>query len=89
RPDDEIRRNNVFPLQQWIKSLETPESIAQHVNVFEQDLCQLIEKLKEFTFLDIYGEIHYEKVEAYRLMIQNCFPHSQNDVEVSRFRLWL
>ncbi|CAF4236636.1 unnamed protein product [Rotaria sp. Silwood2] len=89
RPDDEIRRNNVFPLQQWIKSLETPESIAQHVNVFEQDLCQLIEKLKEFTFLDIYGEIHYEKVEAYRLMIQNCFPHSRNDVEVSRFRLWL
>ncbi|CAM4942039.1 unnamed protein product [Rotaria socialis] len=88
RPDNGIRCTNVSPLIQWIKSLETSESIAQHVNVFQQDLCQLVERLKEFTFLDIYGTINYEKVQAYRLMIQTCFPHSRNDVKVSRFRLW-
>ncbi|CAF2063983.1 unnamed protein product [Rotaria magnacalcarata] len=88
RPDNGIRCTNVSPLIQWIKSLETSESIAQHVNVFQQDLCQLVERLKEFTFLDIYGTINYEKVQAYRLMIQICFPHSRNDVKVSRFRLW-
>jgi hypothetical protein len=59
------------------------------VVVFEQDLCQLIDKLKDFTFLDIYGEIHYKKVEPYRLMVQARFPHSRVDVELSRFRLWL
>ena len=57
--------------------------------IFEQDLCQLIEKLKELTFLDIYGEINYEKVEPYRLMVQTRFPNSRIDVEISRFRLWL
>ncbi|CAM4775044.1 unnamed protein product [Rotaria magnacalcarata] len=88
RSDNGIRCTNVSPLIQWIKSLETSESIAQHVNVFQQDLCQLVERLKEFTFLDIYGTINYEKVQAYRLMIQICFPHSRNDVKVSRFRLW-
>ncbi|CAF1369589.1 unnamed protein product, partial [Rotaria sordida] len=61
----------------------------RHVVVFEQDLCQLIKELKEFTFLDIYGEIHYEKVKAYRSMVQTRFPHSRVDVEISRFRLWL
>ncbi|CAF4608452.1 unnamed protein product, partial [Rotaria sp. Silwood2] len=61
----------------------------QHVVVFGQDLCQLIDKLKDFTLLDIYGEIHYNKVEPYRLMVQARFPHSRVDVEISRFRLWL
>ncbi|CAF1390118.1 unnamed protein product, partial [Rotaria sordida] len=63
--------------------------VPRHVIVFEQDLCQLIKELKEFTFLDIYGEIHYEKVKAYRSMVQTRFPHSRVDVEISRFRLWL
>jgi hypothetical protein len=63
--------------------------LAQHVAIFEQDLCQLVEELKEFTFLDIYGEIHSEKVEPYRLMAQARFPNSRIDVETSRFRLWL
>ncbi|CAF2865526.1 unnamed protein product, partial [Rotaria sp. Silwood2] len=76
-------------LLQWLKSLQTSESIAQHVIVFEQDLWQLTDKLKDFTFLDIYGEIHYTKVEPYRLMAQARFPHSRVDVDVSRFRLWL
>ncbi|CAF1025854.1 unnamed protein product [Rotaria sordida] len=89
RPDKGIRSTNVYPLLRWLKSLQTPESIAQHVNVFQQDLSQLVEKLKEFTFIDIYGEIHYEKVEPYRLMAQTRFPNGRINVEVSRFRLWL
>jgi hypothetical protein len=63
--------------------------LATHAVVFEQDLCQLVKKLKEFTFLTIYGQIHYEKVEAYRLMVQARFPNSRINVEISKFRLWL
>ncbi len=59
------------------------------MTIFEQNLYQLIEKLKEFTFLDIYGEIDYEKVEPYRLMVQARFPNSRIHIEMSRFRLWL
>jgi hypothetical protein len=49
----------------------------------------LIYKLKEFVFLDIHGEIHEEKVESYRSMVQTHFPNNRNHVEISRFRLWL
>ncbi|CAF3887456.1 unnamed protein product [Rotaria sordida] len=66
-----------------------PWTSIQHVVVFEQDLYQLVKKLKEFIFLDIYGEIHYEKVEPYRLMVQASFPNSRIDIGISRFRLWL
>ncbi|CAF3755553.1 unnamed protein product [Rotaria sp. Silwood1] len=88
RPDYKRHYDDVLR-RRWLKSLEKPESIAQHVVVFEEDLCQLIDKSKDFTFLDIYGEIHYKKVEPYRLMVQARFPHSRVDVEISRFRLWL
>ncbi|CAF4776343.1 unnamed protein product [Rotaria sp. Silwood1] len=64
-----------------------PWTTPQHVTIFEQDLSQLVKNLKEFTFLDIFGEIHHEKVEPYRLMTQSLFPHSRVDVEISRFRL--
>ncbi|CAF4554922.1 unnamed protein product, partial [Rotaria sp. Silwood2] len=83
------RRARIVLIRQWLKSLTTPESIAQHVAVFQQDLCQLVEKLKEFTFLDIYGEILYEKVESYRSIVQARFPYSRTDVEIAKFRLWL
>jgi hypothetical protein len=63
--------------------------VSQHVAIFEQDLCQLVENLKEFTFLDINGEIHYEKVESYRSMVQARFPHCRSDVGILRFRLRL
>ncbi|CAF2334673.1 unnamed protein product [Rotaria sp. Silwood2] len=89
RPDKGIRRTNQVPILRWIKSLKTPKSIARHAVVFEQDLCQLITKLKEFTFLDIYGDIDYEKVQVYRAMVQARFSHSRVDVEISRFCLWL
>ncbi|CAF4363021.1 unnamed protein product [Rotaria sp. Silwood2] len=88
RPDYKERRYYEASVLQWRKSLKTPESIDQHVAVFEQDLCQLIGKLKDFIFLDIYGKIHYEKVEPYRSMVQARFPDSRIDVEISRFRLW-
>ena len=56
--------------------------------VFEQDLCQLFEQLKELTFLDISGRIDYVKVEPYHLMARTRFPNSRLDVQLSRFRLW-
>ncbi|CAF0745482.1 unnamed protein product [Rotaria sordida] len=74
-------------LRLW-RSDDFPWTTNQHVAVFEQDLCQLTGKLKDFIFLDIYGEIHYEKVEPYRSMVQARFPDSRIDVEISRFRLW-
>ncbi|CAF4323052.1 unnamed protein product, partial [Rotaria sp. Silwood2] len=66
-----------------------PWTSTKHTAIFEQDLCQLVEALKEFTFLDIYGDIHCEKVEPYRLMAQTRFPNSRINVEVSRCRIWL
>ena len=56
--------------------------------VFEKDLCQLFEQLKELTFLDISGRIDYVKMEHYHLMARTRFPDSRPDVELSRFRLW-
>ncbi|CAF4348904.1 unnamed protein product, partial [Rotaria magnacalcarata] len=64
-------------VSRWIESLQTSESIAEHTNVFEQDLSQLIERLKEFVFLDIHGKIDPEKLESYRTMAETCFPQSQ------------
>ncbi len=59
------------------------------MNIFEQDLCQLAEQLKEFIFLDIHGKIQEEKVEPYRSMVRRRFPNSRSNVETLRFRLWL
>ncbi|UJR17912.1 hypothetical protein I4U23_004811 [Adineta vaga] len=78
RPNYKKYRDGFLYIQ-WLNSLKTCESIAQQVIVFEQDLCQLVDKLKDLTFLDIYGEIHYEKVEPYRLTVQARFPHIAND----------
>jgi hypothetical protein len=63
--------------------------LGQHVNIFKEDLYQLVEQMKEFVFLDLHGEIHEKKVEPYRSMVQTCFPNSRNHVEISRVRLWL
>ncbi len=59
------------------------------MSIFEQDLCQLLEGLKELTFLDIYGAISCRKAEAYLLMAQTHFPRGHIRVELTRFRLWL
>ncbi|CAF4429360.1 unnamed protein product, partial [Rotaria sp. Silwood2] len=88
RPDYGEKYKYTSSYQRWLKSLQTLKSIAQHVTVFEQDLCQLKENLKEFTFLNVYGKTDPKKVEPYRLMVQTCFPHSRIDVEISQFRLW-
>ncbi|CAF3559599.1 unnamed protein product, partial [Rotaria sp. Silwood2] len=87
----DISSGYIHPIDvsRWIDSLQTSESIAQHVNVFEQDLCQLIGQLKQFVFLDIRGETDPGKVKPYRSMVQRCFPHSKIDVELKRFRLWI
>ncbi|CAF4160214.1 unnamed protein product, partial [Rotaria sp. Silwood2] len=90
RPDYEEKKGNYgLVLARWLKSQKTSESIHRHVAVFEQDLCELVKNLKEFTFLDIYGEIYYKKVEPYRLMTKRRFRNSRIDVDISRFRLWL
>ncbi|CAF1333455.1 unnamed protein product [Rotaria sordida] len=75
--------------QRWSKSLKTVESINKHVTLFENDLSQLVEQLKQFVYLNIYGYINDEKVEPYRLMIQKRFPNSYFSIEKSRFRLWI
>ncbi|CAF1537470.1 unnamed protein product [Rotaria magnacalcarata] len=75
-------------LTRWKRSLSTLQSINDHVSIFEENLSQLVEQLKEFVFLDIRGAIPTEKVEPYRLMAQTHFPNSRIDVHRSRFRLW-
>lgn len=59
------------------------------MNVFEQDLNQLVERLKHFVFLDIHGKIDPGKLNPYRSMVQKCFPHSKIEIELTRFRFWL
>ncbi|CAF4072031.1 unnamed protein product, partial [Rotaria sp. Silwood1] len=89
RPDIRQGYFHNIDVSQWIESLKTSESIAQFVNVFQNDLCQLTEKLQQFVFLDIHGRIDVEKMNLYRSMVKKCFPHSKVDVKVSRFRLWI
>jgi hypothetical protein len=57
------------------------------VSIFEKDLCQLVEGLKDLTVLNIYGGVSYP--QAYLLMAQTHFPHANICVEVTRFCLWL
>ncbi|CAF3732143.1 unnamed protein product [Rotaria sp. Silwood1] len=73
----------------WIKSLRTTQSITEHVAVFQQDLSELVEQLKELVLLDIYGEINREKIEPYRSMVQMHFPNSRVHIEITRFRFWV
>ncbi|CAF3795393.1 unnamed protein product [Rotaria sp. Silwood1] len=89
RPDIRQGYFHNIDVSQWIESLKTSESIAQFVNVFQNDLCQLTEKLQQFVFLDIHGRIDVEKMNLYRSMVKKCFSHSKVDVKVSRFRLWI
>lgn len=63
--------------------------LDEHANILGKDLCQLIEQMKAFVFLDIHGKIDQEKVECYRSIIQRHFPNSRINVEKLRFRLWL
>ncbi|CAF3660703.1 unnamed protein product [Rotaria sp. Silwood1] len=66
-----------------------PWTSNEHATIFEQDLSQLVEQLKQFVFLDIYGNISSKKVKPYRLMVQTRFSNSRFDVHISRFRLWM
>ncbi|CAF3999348.1 unnamed protein product, partial [Rotaria sp. Silwood1] len=72
----------------WMESLKTSESIVEHVAIFEYHLSQLIQQLKQFIFIDIYGKIDRQKIKPYRSMIQTHFPNSQGDIQISRIRLW-
>ncbi|CAF3889779.1 unnamed protein product [Rotaria sp. Silwood1] len=89
RPDLPEEYIQMILVERWMKSLHTSESIAQHVTIFEQDLCQLVEQLKQFVFLDIYRLTSCEKVEAYHSMVKTRFPNSRSHVDISRFSLWL
>ncbi|CAF4304359.1 unnamed protein product [Rotaria sp. Silwood2] len=89
RPSHKYGRHYGPFITRWKRSLSTLESINDHATVFEQDLSQLVEQLKEFIFLDIRGIIPCEKVEPYRLMAQTRFPNSRIDVQLTRFRLWI
>ncbi|CAF2652958.1 unnamed protein product, partial [Rotaria sp. Silwood2] len=88
RPDIPSRRYGIlFP--RWQKTLQASKSILQHVRVFKEDLCELVEQLKGLVYLNIYGKTSYKKVELYRLMVKNRFPNSHSDIQTSRFRLWI
>ncbi|CAF0879798.1 unnamed protein product [Adineta steineri] len=82
RPSIKPERYGTY-IRQWRRKLEKFPSINEHAIVFQQDLSQLIEQLKHFMFIDIYGLISFRKVESYRLMIQTHFPNSQFDVQIS------
>ncbi|CAF3061045.1 unnamed protein product [Rotaria sp. Silwood2] len=79
---------HLHTLQLW-RPDDFPWTSHDHVTVFEQDLSQLFDQLKEFIFVDICGIIPREKVEPYRLMAQTRFPNSRIDVQLTRFRLWI
>jgi hypothetical protein len=49
----------------------------------------LVESLKEFVFLDIYGQVDEKKIKPYRTMVQAQFPNTRLHIETLRFRLWL
>ncbi|CAF3767171.1 unnamed protein product [Rotaria sp. Silwood1] len=66
-----------------------PWTSTEHVAVFQQDLSELVEQLKELVLLDIYGEINREKIEPYRSMVQMHFPNSRVHIEITRFRFWV
>ncbi|CAF0797340.1 unnamed protein product [Adineta steineri] len=70
-------------------ALLIPEVIQQHVIVFEQNISELVQQLKHFVYLDIYGQTDREKIEPYRLMVQTRFPNSQVFIHISRFRFRL
>ena len=64
-------------------------NLAEHVVIFEEDLFLLVNQFKQLVFLDIYGVVSYEKVEAYRCMIQTHHSDSRSYISTSRFCLWL
>ncbi|CAF3299899.1 unnamed protein product [Rotaria socialis] len=82
------RRSGILA-RRWLKYLKATESINQHAARFEQDLCELVEQLKQLVYLDIHGEINDEKLESYRLMVQKRFSDAHFSIEKSRFRLWI
>ena len=62
---------------------------ASYTAAFEQNLCELVEQLKQLFYLDIYGDIDREKVNSYLSMVKRRFPNSRVYVDRSRFRLWI
>ncbi|CAM4754925.1 unnamed protein product [Rotaria magnacalcarata] len=90
RPDYKKRGYSYGGLiRRWNDKLQTSESIKKHAIIFEEDLCELVEQMKDLIFLDIHGEIHEEKVEPYRSMVQALFLYNRSDIGMFRFRLWL
>lgn len=67
----------------WLFSL-----VDEHVQVFREDLTQLVNQLTKLVFLDIYGQSAHVNVLAYRLMVEQSFPNSRFYIDSSRCRLW-
>ena len=63
--------------------------LDEYTTVFEEDLSQLVQNLKHFVYLDIYGQINEQKLESYRLMVERRFPHAYFSIEITRFRFWI
>ncbi|CAF3350678.1 unnamed protein product [Rotaria sp. Silwood2] len=88
RPDFRVGYRYQILTDKWKKSLTTSQSIVEHVSIFEYDLSQLIQQLKQFSFLDIYGQTDRQKIELYRSMVHKRFPNSRLNIQTTRFCLW-
>ena len=75
-----------FQINYWKKN---SFYLVEHITIFQQDLYQLFEQLKQFIFLDIHAYINRNKVQSYRSMVQKSFPNSRVHINMTRFRLWL
>lgn len=69
--------------------MKFPFRLDEYTTVFEEDLSQLVQNLKDFVYLDICGQINEQKLESYRLMVERHFPHAYFWIEKTRFRLWI
>ena len=63
--------------------------LDEYTTVFEEDLSQLVQNLKNFVYLDIFGKINEEKLANYRIMVARRFPDAYFSIERSRFRFWI
>ncbi|CAF1228989.1 unnamed protein product [Rotaria magnacalcarata] len=65
-----------------------PWTSLENISIFEYDLSQLLQQLKQFSFLDIYDRTDRQKIELYRSMVHKRFPNSRLNIQTTRFCLW-
>jgi len=61
--------------------------VDKHVNIFKEDLSQLVRQLNRLVFVDIYGQSSQENVLAYCSMIEEYFPNCQFYMDLISFSI--